>query len=63
MKSHPAPGIVNVDRFDGGVIVTFDDGRCALYAASLLLATLPQAIEVHDSEPDEEAKTYLPNPT
>jgi hypothetical protein len=46
--------IVEADRMDGGVLITFDDGKCALYSASVLYATFSQAKEVNVNELDEE---------
>jgi hypothetical protein len=43
MDSPPDPRIVSVDRMDNGAVVSFDDGKTALYSAALLYATLPQA--------------------
>jgi len=37
---------------DGGVLIEFDDGNCALYSASLLYSTLSQAEQLSDSEED-----------
>ena len=48
----PDPRIVHVERLDGGVIITFDDGKCAVYSAALLYATFPQADEVDESALD-----------
>lgn len=48
MKTHPDPRIVYVDRVDGSIIVSFHDGKSALYSAALLYATLPQARVITD---------------
>jgi hypothetical protein len=40
------PRVISADRIDGGLIITFDDGRCAVYSASLLFDTFAQAEEV-----------------
>jgi hypothetical protein len=40
--------ITHVEKMKAGIIVTFEDGRCAIYSAALLLATFPQADEVQD---------------
>ncbi len=48
------PRIVYAERLGGGVIITFDDGKCAAYSALLLHNTLPQATEVIDSDTEEE---------
>lgn len=44
--------VIAVDRFDGGVIVTFADNRDALYPASFLYDSLPLVQELHETEPD-----------
>jgi len=46
MDIHHAPRIISADRLYGAVIITFDDGRCAVYSASLLDAIFPQAQDV-----------------
>jgi hypothetical protein len=53
MDPRPDPGIVSFDRLHNGVVVSFDDGKTALYSAALLYATLPQAHEIlSESEGD-----------
>jgi hypothetical protein len=37
--------VTNAERLDSGVVITFADGRCALYPAALLSATFSQAHE------------------
>jgi hypothetical protein len=34
----------------GGVVITFDDGKCAIYPTVLLLTVFPDAIAVEDSD-------------
>jgi len=46
MENRPGTSVVEVDRLEGGVIVTFDDGKSAFYSAALLRDVLPQAKEV-----------------
>ncbi len=46
MKPDIKPKIINAEGVSDGVIVLFDDGRCALYNASLLLDTFARAKEV-----------------
>jgi DUF971 family protein len=46
MENSPEPCVIEVDRLDGGVIITFDDGKSAFYSASLLRSAFPQAKEV-----------------
>jgi hypothetical protein len=44
MKNRPPlPRIIEAERMEDGVIITFDDGKCAVYSTSLLHDTLPQA--------------------
>jgi hypothetical protein len=56
MENHSDPRIVGADRLAGGVVITFDDGKAALYPASLLYATLPQAQQIADDELDSISK-------
>jgi hypothetical protein len=44
------PRVAETQRMDGGVIITFDDGKCAIYSAALLRATFSQAKEVKESD-------------
>jgi hypothetical protein len=53
MEPTPVPRVVYAERLNGGVIITFDDGKCAVYSASLLHVILPQAEEVNDIDLDE----------
>jgi hypothetical protein len=50
MAPRSEPRIVDAERIDGGVLITFEDGRCAFYPALLLEAHLSQAIAVEDSD-------------
>ena len=34
--------IVNTDRMNDGIVIKFDDGRCAFFSCALLYATLPK---------------------
>jgi hypothetical protein len=36
-----------------GLIITFGDGKCALFSADLLYASLSQAQEVHENEEED----------
>ena len=38
-----------VDRMNHGVLIKFEDGRCALFSEALLYATLPHAEKVDAS--------------
>jgi hypothetical protein len=52
MESSSSHRVVAAERLDGGVIITFDDGKCAFYTAALLHATLAQARIVEQPEDD-----------
>jgi hypothetical protein len=54
METTNAPRIVHVDRMSGGIAITFEDGRSALFTAPLLYATLPQAFDLDSPNPDDE---------
>jgi hypothetical protein len=41
--THPPPRIINSDRLDSGIVVSFEDGRSALYSAELLYTNLANA--------------------
>jgi len=47
------PRVAQADRLEGGIIITFEDGKCAFYPSSLLYASLPQATEIVDSETED----------
>lgn len=57
METQSVYQIACVDRMDGGNLVEFEDGKCALYSASLLRAVLPQAVEFEVSDDVEEPTT------
>ena len=54
MEIQSTSQIVCVDRMHGGILLEFEDGKCALYPASLLRAVLPQAVEFEVTDDDEE---------
>lgn len=45
-----APRILYAERLRGGIIVTFEDGRSALYPAALLHAVFAQAERLDEGE-------------
>lgn len=51
MKKRSIPRVVTVDKTDDGVIIEFDDGRCAIYSASLLHEVFPKAKSVSVAYP------------
>jgi hypothetical protein len=53
MDTHTDSRIISVDRTSSGIIVTFEDGKCALYSTTLLRAMFSQAQELLDSDKDE----------
>jgi len=46
MKSASRPHLIDAERLQDGVIITFDDGKSAVFSASLLYKTLPKAYEI-----------------
>jgi hypothetical protein len=40
-----APRITHADRYDGGVILTFEEGKTAYYSSTLLWSVFNQAEE------------------
>jgi hypothetical protein len=54
MNTSTAPRIISVDRTSRGIIVTFEDGKCALYAASFLYSKLPYAETVYNDEVEDD---------
>jgi hypothetical protein len=50
MEPFLSPHIIDVERVDGGIIITFDDGKCAVYSASLLRAIFSKADEFNESD-------------
>ncbi len=58
MKSQEEPHVVSADRLNASVIITFNDGRCAVYSSALLYAALPQAEELYDSRAAEKKYSH-----
>jgi hypothetical protein len=56
METCDEPRITSAEKMDGGVFITFDNGKCALYSASLLHLTFPQADEFNEEYPGEESE-------
>jgi hypothetical protein len=52
MEPSSSHRVVAAERLNGGVIITFDDGKCAFYTASLLHSNLAQAKIVEEPEDD-----------
>jgi hypothetical protein len=43
MENDSARRITEIERAGSGVLISFDDGKSAVYSAALLYAALPQA--------------------
>jgi hypothetical protein len=54
MKANSNARILHAERCREGVIVTFADGRTALYSSNLLYSIISNAQEVLDVEEEEE---------
>jgi len=48
MEPHPPPRILSAERLENAVIIGFDDGRSAVYSASLLHRMFSQAEDITD---------------
>jgi hypothetical protein len=53
MEPHSQHVVKYAERIGGGIMITFADGKCALFTADLLYATLPKAQELNDLDDDE----------
>lgn len=50
METQPKPRVISVDRFRTGVVIAFDNGKCALYSSDLLHGTFLQAEELKETD-------------
>ena len=50
----PEPRIKSADVLTNGILISFDDGKCALYSTELLRAALPDATEIDESQSEDE---------
>jgi hypothetical protein len=48
MDTRPTPRVVSVERLQSGVIIDFEDGKSAVYSASLLYSVLSRAERLPD---------------
>jgi hypothetical protein len=56
MKSDPAPRVIQAERWGGGLIITFEDGKCAAYSSETLRSMFSSAFEItEEAEPEIEA--------
>lgn len=46
MKTDLQPRVIEAERLRDGVIISFEDGKSAVFSASLLYETLPKAREI-----------------
>jgi hypothetical protein len=53
MGTSTAPRIVHAERLNGGIVIEFENGVCAVYSSELLYAHLDQAQIVEESADDE----------
>jgi hypothetical protein len=53
MEAQLQSAITDVQRMDGGVFVSFGDGRNVFYSASLLKAMISQAQEIFAAEDED----------
>jgi hypothetical protein len=54
METHAERRILSADRCGGGVMIVFDDGKTAVYPATMLYASLSQIAEVINGDGPEE---------
>jgi hypothetical protein len=47
--------VTNAERVRGGILMTFADGKCALFPPELLYSLLPQAQEIPEATLEEES--------
>ena len=50
MKIQSEVRVRSAERVSRGLIITFDDGKCALYSAALLRDAFPQAEELTETD-------------
>jgi hypothetical protein len=48
------PRIIEALRLRDGVVITFEDGKCALYTAALLYTVFPKADELIQDTSDQD---------
>jgi hypothetical protein len=53
MDTHTDSRIISADRTSSGIIVTFEDGKSAIYSATLRRAMFSQAQELLDFDENE----------
>ena len=58
MGKNVKPQIQSAERFGGDLIITFQDGLCAIYSAQLLFSIIDQAKRVAEPEDDSDESTH-----
>jgi hypothetical protein len=53
MEDNIYPPVTHVERIRKGIIVTFDDGSCAIYSHTLLFAMRSQAVVALGTEEED----------
>jgi len=54
MADHRIPRIIEALRLKDGVLITFEDGKTAIYSAALLYAVFPKAHELNEDLSDRD---------
>ena len=53
MPDEPNRTVDFVEMIRNGIVITFDDGKCAFFPADLLYRQLPEAEELRETDDDE----------
>jgi hypothetical protein len=56
MDRSSEPNIASVDKLPNGILVTFEEGKLAIFSAALLYVMLPHAQQVEDDLQPESAE-------
>jgi uncharacterized protein (UPF0179 family) len=54
MEEPNIPRVVEAQRLNNGVVITFEDSKCAEYSAALLYSMFPQADELIEDLNDQD---------
>jgi hypothetical protein len=55
MENPRVPEVIEAVRLSGDLVITFDDGKCAVYSAVLLYCIFDQAVEVTDLDSNDQS--------
>jgi hypothetical protein len=58
MENPPVRRVVEALRLDGDLLLTFDDGKCAVYPATLLYDLFQDAVAVTDLDLYDQTDPY-----